>query len=46
MLMISTFIKRAIQNLFNRDLGFSVLLWGINMNFAELLVLRGGDDSL
>ena len=42
---VIAFIKPAIQNLINQGLAFSVLLWGINMNFAELLVLRGGNDS-
>jgi hypothetical protein len=37
--------RPVIQSLINEGLGLNALLWAINMNFAELLVLRGGDDS-
>lgn len=37
--------RPAIQRLLNQGLGLNALLWGINMNFAELTHLRGGDES-
>jgi hypothetical protein len=37
--------RPAIQSLINEGFGLNALIWGLNMNFAELVVLRGGDDS-
>jgi hypothetical protein len=37
--------RPALQSLINEGVGLHALIWGINMNFAELVVLRGGDKS-
>src|SRR5262245_45315376 len=37
-------MRPELQSIIDHGFGLNALIWAINMNFAELVKLRGGDD--
>jgi hypothetical protein len=38
-------LRPELQNLINQRMALNSLVWAINLNFAELIKLRGGDET-